>query len=126
MTGPARAPTDAELHLLRLLWSLGPSTVRAVHRALSSERNVGYTTVLKMLQVMHGKGLVVRDTSERSHVYTPVHSAEDVERTLVRDLLDKAFDGSASRLVQRALGDAPVDADEIARIRSMLDAWEER
>ena len=118
-----RKPTDAELALLRILWSRGPSTVREVHAALEAEREaeIAYTTVLKVLQVMHDKGLVVRDTSERSHVYTPAHAEEQVTGALVSDLLAKAFGGSASRLVLRALSDRPTDKAELDEIRALLD-----
>ncbi|MCB9689856.1 MAG: BlaI/MecI/CopY family transcriptional regulator [Alphaproteobacteria bacterium] len=126
MTDPR--PTDAELQLLRILWSTGPCTVREVHRRLEElrETDVAYTTVLKLLQVMHDKGLVARDTSERSHVYTPTFAEEQVTGALVDDLVRKAFDGSASRLVMRALADRPTDPDEIAEIRALLDRLEER
>ncbi|MCA9491894.1 MAG: BlaI/MecI/CopY family transcriptional regulator [Myxococcales bacterium] len=126
MTDPK--PTDAELQLLRILWSIGPNTVREVHRHLEALRgtDVAYTTVLKLLQVMHDKGLVARDTSERSHVYAPTFAEDQVTGALVDDLVRKAFDGSASRLVMRALSDRPADPDEIAEIRALLDRLEER
>ena len=126
MTDPK--PTDAELKLLRILWSIGPNTVREVHRHLEALRgtDVAYTTVLKLLQVMHDKGLVARDTSERSHVYAPTFAEDQVTGALVDDLVRKAFDGSASRLVMRALSDRPADPDEIAEIRALLDRLEER
>lgn len=119
-------PTDTELALLRVLWALGPSTVREVHREWGRERgSVAYTTVLKLLQVMHDKGLVVRDTSQRSHVYTPVHDQQVVQGSLVTDLVNKAFSGSAAKLVLRALSDRPADSDELAQIRALLDRLEE-
>jgi predicted transcriptional regulator len=117
-------PTDTELALLRILWAQGPSTVRAVYDVLSEERDMAYTTVLKMLQVMHDKGLVVRDTSQRSHVYTPVQSEDVVQGQLVTNLLDKAFGGDPGQLVLRALSGRPADADEIAAIRALLDDLE--
>ena len=119
-------PTDAELALLRVLWHHGPSTVRQVHDVVSIERPVAYTTVLKMFQVMHDKGLVHRDTSRRSHVYTPAHAERAVQRSLVADLVDKAFGGSASRLVAAALGGQAAGAEELAEIRALLDALEQR
>lgn len=117
-------PTDAELVLLRILWRIGPSTVREVHRTLEEERDsdIAYTTVLKMLQIMHDKGLVHRDESQRSHVYTPVHSEAQVQGKLVKDLLDRAFGGSASRLVMRALTERPADREELDQIRKLIDA----
>ena len=125
MTNPPR-PTDTELGLLRVLWVLGPSTVRQVHAAWEAERgHVAYTTVLKLLQVMHDKGLVLRDTSQRSHVYTPVHEEGVVQGSLVSDLVQKAFGGSAANLVMRALSVGQADAGELARIRALLDQLEE-
>lgn len=117
-------PTDAELVLLRILWRTGPTTVREVHRALERERDseVAYTTVLKMLQIMHEKKLVLRDESQRSHVYTPVHSEGEVQGRLVADLLDRAFGGSASSLVMRALTERPADREELDEIRKLIDA----
>src|ERR1700733_1204451 len=96
-------PTDAELAILRVLWQLGPATVRAVHDELNRVQETGYTTVLKLLQIMTEKGLVRRDESERSHVYRPVGSEQQVQRQLVGHLLDRAFGGSAQKLVMQAL-----------------------
>lgn len=117
-------PTDAELVLLRILWRIGPATVREVHRVLEEERDsdVAYTTVLKTLQIMHEKGLVLRDESQRSHIYTPVHSEQEVQGRLVLDLLDRAFGGSASRLVMRALSERPAEPEELDAIRKLIDA----
>ena len=114
-------PTDAELAILRVLWSRGPSTVRQVHEALIRERETGYTTVLKLMQIMTEKGLVERDESERTHVYQARFTQEQTQHRLVSDLLDKAFDGSASQLVMRALAAKPASADELAQIRRLLD-----
>ncbi len=112
--------------MLRLLWDHGPSTVREVHERWEAQRGrVAYTTVLKLLQVMHDKGLVVRDTSSRSHVYTPVHDRGEVQGSLVTDLMDKAFAGSAAGLVMRALSDRPANEEERAQIRALLDSLEE-
>jgi len=117
-------PTDAELAILRVLWSRGPSTVRQVHEALSRERETGYTTVLKLMQIMTEKGLVERDESERTHVYQARFTQEATQQRLVSDLLDKAFGGSASQLVMRALAAKPASADELAQIRRLLDELE--
>lgn len=115
-------PTDTELAILRVLWSLGPSTVRQVHSAWEEERgSVAYTTVLKLLQVMHDKELVVRDTSTRSHVYTPVYDERTVQRSLVADLVTKAFGGSSSDLVLRALSTRHSSAEDRRRIRELID-----
>ncbi|MCO4746354.1 MAG: BlaI/MecI/CopY family transcriptional regulator [Proteobacteria bacterium] len=121
----SKRPTDTELEILRVLWASGPSTVRGVHDVLSQDRNLGYTTVLKMLQVMHEKGLVVRDTSQRSHIYTPVESEKTVQGSLIADLVDRAFSGSPSRLVMAALSERPADPEELAAIRALLDDLEE-
>jgi predicted transcriptional regulator len=112
-------PTDAELAILRVLWSDGPATVRTVLDRLDSDQ--GYTTVLKHLQIMHDKGLVTRDESGRAHVYAPAVEEADTQRHLVRDLLDRAFGGSAQQLVMRALSTEDVTEDELDDIRALLD-----
>ena len=117
-------PTDAELAILRVLWSRGPSTVRQVHEVLSQDRETGYTTVLKLMQIMTEKGLVERDESERTHVYQARFTQEATQQRLVSDLLDKAFGGSASQLVMQALAAKPASADELAQIRRLLDELE--
>jgi predicted transcriptional regulator len=114
-------PTDAELEILRVLWDRNEATVREVHDAISKNRPSGYTTVLKLLQIMTDKGLVRRDESERAHVYRARLARQDTERQLVDDLLDRAFGGSASRLVMQALAGRASSAEEIAEIRKMLD-----
>jgi predicted transcriptional regulator len=114
-------PTDAELEILRVLWDRGEATVREVHDAISKSRPAGYTTVLKLLQIMTDKGLVRRDESERAHVYRARLARQDTERQLVDDLLDRAFGGSASRLVMQALAGRAASPEEIAEIRKMLD-----
>lgn len=114
-------PTAAETELLAVLWDLGPSTVRAVHDVLETRRATGYTTVLKLLQIMAGKGLVLRDESDRTHVYRPAHPREAMQGELVGDLIDRAFDGSATELVMRALATKRPSKDELDRIRAMLD-----
>jgi predicted transcriptional regulator len=96
-------PTDSELAILRVLWNEGPSTVRQVHEQLSAEQATGYTTVLKLMQIMFEKGLVARDEAQRAHVYTPVVSEQKTQRQLVTDLLERAFEGSASKMVLQAL-----------------------
>ena len=117
-------PTDAELAILRVLWSRGPSTVRQVHEILSRDRETGYTTVLKLMQIMTEKGLVERDESERTHVYQARLTQEQTQQQLVDNLLEKAFGGSASQLVMRALAARPASADELAQIRRLLDELE--
>ena len=113
-------PTDVELEILRALWKLGPATVKQVHAELNQERELTYTGVLRMLQVMFEKGLVQRDESERSHVYRPTHSKDATQKGMVSDLLERAFAGSARDLVLTALKAGRVSAKEKAEIRALL------
>jgi BlaI family penicillinase repressor len=121
MTKPPR-PTDAELAILRILWAQGSCTVRQVHDALSRERPAAYTTALKMLQIMTEKGLVRRDESERTHIYQSRLTEEQTQRQLVRDLLDRAFGGSASKLVLQALSARRASQEELSEIRKLLES----
>ena len=114
-------PTEAELAILQVLWDEGRSTVRAVHEALSKQRTLGYTTVLKLMQIMAKKGLVRRDERQKTHVYYACRAREKTQGQLVRDLLERAFGGSAERLVMRALEEKKVSAEELDRIRQLLD-----
>src|SRR5947199_5920123 len=122
---PQARPTPSELAILRVLWRRGRATVREVLDALNSERAdarlAGYTTVLKLMQIMADKGLVRRDESRRTHVYLPARGEEQTQRRLVKDLLDRVFGGSARKLVLHALEARKATADEIAEIRSLLD-----
>jgi len=117
-------PTDAELLILNVLWRRGPSTVRQVHEELAPERDTGYTTTLKLLQIMHEKGLVRRDTSERSHVYEAACGEAATKRGVVGDLLDRVFEGSARQLVMQALEAGKVSADELRQIRRLIERKE--
>jgi predicted transcriptional regulator len=121
---PTPRPTDSELAILRVLWRRGPGTVRQVHDELARRDPSGYTTTLKMLQIMAEKGLVTRDESQRAHVYAARLAEEETQSQLVRDLLDRAFEGSAGRLVMRALESRPASAAELAEIRKLLDDLE--
>ena len=114
-------PTDAELAILRVLWQLGPSTVRQVHDVLTRERPTAYTTALKLLQIMIEKGLVRRDETDRTHVYHPRLTEEQTQRQLIRDLVDRASGGSSSKLVLQALASKRASSDELAEIRRMLE-----
>jgi predicted transcriptional regulator len=114
-----RKPTDAELGILNVLWSRGPSTVRQVAEALG--REAGYTTVLKLLQIMTEKQLVVRDETARTHVYRAAFTEDQTQRQLVTDLLDRAFGGSAAKLVLQALAANKASPEELAEIRKLLD-----
>ena len=113
-------PTDAELAILRVLWERGPSTVKAVHQALESARKTGYTTVLKLMQIMAEKGLVTRDESSFAHVYQARIPQAQAERSLVADLMDRAFDGSMARLLVRALAAKKATPAELTEIRKIL------
>ena len=117
-------PTDAELAILRVLWDRGPCTVRDVHDALSDTQGTGYTTVLKLLQIMTDKGLVVRDETERAHVYEPRISEQRTQRQLLADLADRAFGGSPAKLVMQALAGRKTSAAELTEIRDLLDRLE--
>ena len=114
-------PTDAELAILSVLWERGPSTVRDVHAALSASQDTGYTTILKLLQIMTDKGLVVRDESQRAHVYATKLSEQRTQRQLLGDLLDRAFGGSPAKLVLQALSGRKASAEELTAIRELLD-----
>jgi BlaI family transcriptional regulator, penicillinase repressor len=115
-----RKPTDAELAILRVLWSRGPSTVRDVAEAMGREG--AYTTILKLMQIMTDKGLVKRDDSTRSHVYKATSSEDKMQKQLVGDLLDKVFAGSATKLVLQTLDAGKATPEELAEIRKLLDA----
>jgi len=116
----APRPTAAELDILRALWQLGPATVRQVHEILNAEKPCGYTTVLKFMQIMTAKGLLVRDESQRSHVYKPRVPAESTQRQLVADLLEKVCEGSAEKLMMHAFSARRVSREELTRIRRLL------
>lgn len=119
-------PTDAELDILRVLWQRGPSTVREVHLTLSETKPSGYTTVLKMLQIMTDKGLVKRDERQRAHVYQARVAREQTQKQMVTDLLERVFEGSATGLVMQALSAKKKSSErELAEIRRMLDELEQ-
>ena len=119
-----KRPTDAELAILRVIWDLGPSTVREVFAELNTSRDTGYTTVLKLMQIMMGKGLLRRDESVRPQVYEPVRSQHQTQRQLIGDLLDRAFSGSPGNLVLQALSAKKTTAQEREQIRALLDELE--
>jgi predicted transcriptional regulator len=123
---PPPRPTDSELGIMRVLWNRGPSTVREVLEALNSRRDqpLAYTTVLRFLQIMTEKRLVVREEGERGHVYQASAPADQTKKRLVRDLMDRLFDGSAHQLVLQALGSHKVSPTEIREIRKLLDELE--
>jgi BlaI family transcriptional regulator, penicillinase repressor len=124
MTKDPPRPTQSELEILTVLWDAGPSTVRAVQQTLDARRPTGYTTVLKLLQIMTEKGLVRRDERERAHRYAPKLPREKTEQQIVGDLLDRAFGGSSSRLVMRALSSRKATPEELDRIHALLNEIE--
>lgn len=117
-------PTDAELAILRVLWTRGSATVREVMEELALERPIGYTTVLKLMQIMTEKGLVKREEENRTHVYRAAQTEEATQRRLVGDLLERAFGGSAEKLVMQAISSKRATAKELAEIRRLLDEFE--
>src|ERR687885_306317 len=117
-------PTDAELEILNVLWKRGPSTVREVHDALLESKEIGYTTILKLMQIMSEKGLVKRDESDRRHVYEAERAQDETQRQLLHDLLERAFNGSATKMVMQALSSKKASKEELAEIRKMLDDLE--
>ena len=120
----APLPTDAELAIVSVLWSRGPSTVREVHEALEPTQGTGYTTALKLLQIMAQKGLVERDERSKSHIYRALPGKEQTQKRLLSDLMTRAFAGSASELVLRALSSKPTSKEELGEIRALLDRLE--
>ena len=127
-TGPAEqpAPTEAELGVLRVLWDRGASTVREVFDVIANGKTVGYTTVLKQMQVMHQKGLLTRSERFRSHVYEPAVEQSVTQRQLAGTILESVFGGSTRGLLQSALAGRKVDARELDEIRALLDEYQRR
>jgi predicted transcriptional regulator len=119
-------PTDGELEILQVLWERGPSTVRQIQEVLDRRKRTGYTTVLKLMQIMAAKGLLARDESQRTHVYRPRVPADKTQRQLVADLMDRVFRGSAQQLVMQALSSKNVSREELSEIRALLDDLERR
>jgi len=125
MSSPPR-PTDAELEILAVLWSRGPSTVRDVHVAINKRKPAQYSTVLKFLQIMAEKGLVRRDEEQRAHVYQAARPREWTQRQLAGDLLQRGFNGSAKSLMMGALSARKASKEELAEMRRLLDEYEKR
>src|SRR5713101_7409752 len=123
-TEALQKPTASELQILRVLWARGPSTVREVHQALSEEKSMGYTTVLKLMQIMAEKGLVRRNEDQRAHVYQASAPQQETQRRMVGEMLDRVFSGTSTQLVMQALATKRASADELAQIRQMLDEFE--
>lgn len=125
-TAQQHKPTESELEILQILWDKGDSTVREVHEILTLEKEAGYTTTLKLMQIMHEKGLVKRDTSAKTHIYTAIVNQQKTQEQLVTKLIDNAFNGSAARLVMQALGNHRSSKDEIEAIKEYLDKLEKQ
>ncbi|MNE33747.1 Penicillinase repressor [compost metagenome] len=117
-------PTDAELEILQVLWEHGPNTVRFVNEQLNEKKETGYTTTLKLMQIMHGKEMLNRDDSSRTHIYDAAIDEEETQQQLLDKFLDNTFRGSASKLVMQALGNAHTSKEELNQIRELLDQLE--
>src|ERR1700688_394801 len=124
MNQPPHKPTASELEILRVLWNRGPSTVREVHESLSQKKELGYTTVLKLLQIMTTKGTVRRNETQRAHVYESCLPAEQTKRQLAGDMLQRVFEGSASQLMMHALAGGRASREEIDELHRVLDEYE--
>jgi predicted transcriptional regulator len=119
-------PTDAELEILTVLWSRGPSTVREIHEAIAARKPTQYTTVLKLMQIMAEKGLLRRDEQQRAHIYETAQPQEVTQRQLAGDLLQRAFNGSAKGLMMGALSSRKASREELSELRKLLDEYEKR
>jgi BlaI family transcriptional regulator, penicillinase repressor len=126
ITSSTRKPTSSELEILHILWERGPSTVRDVHQALHQKRPIGYTSVLKLMQIMTAKGMVRRNEEQRAHVYEAVQPAENTKRDLAMDVLQRVFDGSASELMMHALAGRKASKEEIEEMRRLLNEHERK
>ena len=124
MTGPNIKPTDKELEILHILWGKGPSSVRDVHDALGGEKTNGYTTILKLMQIMHEKGTVTRQKRGKLHLYSAVHSEESTRNQILDKFIDKVFKGSAAQLLISALGNHKSSREELDAIRKYLDKFD--
>jgi len=126
ISGKHIKPTESELEILRVLWEKGPSTVREVHEILGQSKDAGYTTTLKLMQIMHEKGLLKRDTSSKTHIYSSAVSQENTQRQLLDKMIDTVFNGSASQLVLQALGNHKSSKEELEKIKQYLDEIEKQ
>lgn len=126
MSKKVMKPTDAELEILQILWMMGPCTVRLVNDELNKNRKIGYTTTLKMMQIMLDKGMLSRNEENRSHLYSALLNEKDTQNLLLNRLVKSAFGGSALKLVVSALGNGKTSKTELAKIKDFIDAIEER
>ena len=125
-TQPTQKPTASELEILHVLWDRGPSTVREVHKALNEKRPMGYTSVLKLMQIMTAKGTVRRNEEQRAHVYEAVQPAEKTKRQFALDVVERVFDGSASQLMLHALAGRKGSREEVEELRRLLNEYERK
>ncbi|MBK8089230.1 MAG: BlaI/MecI/CopY family transcriptional regulator [Chitinophagaceae bacterium] len=121
MSSKQTKPTESELEILRVLWERGEATVRDVHEELSKTKDAGYTTTLKLMQIMHEKGLVKRDESSKTHKYTPLISREKTQRQFMGKMIDTLFQGSSTQLVMQALGNHKTSKEELDEIQKLID-----
>jgi BlaI family penicillinase repressor len=119
-------PTEAELEILALLWEMKEASVRQIHERLAETKDTGYTTTLKIMQIMHAKGMVTRDEESRSHIYRPATNQKETQKSLLKNLMSTAFGGSSKNLVMQALGQGSPSKDEIDEIRAFLDQLENK
>jgi BlaI family transcriptional regulator, penicillinase repressor len=119
-------PTDAEMEILQILWERGASSVREINEILNERRDVGYTTTLKLMQIMNDKGLVLRDTAARSHIYSALVLENDTKNNLIKDFVNLAFHGSAMNLVMQALGNTKSSRDELHELKSLISKLENK
>ncbi len=122
---PHSKPTESELEILQVLWEMGPCSVRVVNEKLSEKREVGYTTTLKLMQIMVDKGLAERDTSQRTHIYEAALEEGDIQQRLLKNFVDTAFRGSAMKLVVQALGNHETTEDELREIKDLIAKLED-
>lgn len=119
-------PTEAELEILSLLWEMKEASVRQIHERLAATKDTGYTTTLKIMQIMHAKGMVVRDEESRSHIYRPIANQKETQTSLLKNLVSTAFGGSSKSLVMQVLGQENPSKDDIDDIRAFLDQLENK
>ena len=119
-------PTESELEILNILWSKGACTVREIHEELEKNKDAGYTTTLKLMQIMHEKKMLTRDVTSKTHIYTAAISQEQIQGQIIRRVIDTAFNGSAMQLVMQALGNHKASRDELDQIKAYLDSMEKK
>lgn len=119
-------PTESELEILQILWQQGPQTVRFINDELNKYREVGYTTTLKIMQIMLDKGLLTRDVQDRAHIYSPAISEESTQNVMLKDFVQTAFRGNSASLVMRALGESNASPTELAEIKALIEAMENK